>query len=174
MGDAHHKESDSSRIKSIIHPKATWEAFSQRRRPTDVPASTFYLVKLVEDDDYVAPVITKWLPQDLEILFFPSKLNSPASKDCLDDWHNYKHKFVMHPYIHQRTLFSFTLSKEPPPPFKTKSLSLPPIFFLGEGASVHRLVGLKKKKKGGYIKWLSFLLEEGLDWGGGTNVSCQL
>ena len=62
MGDAHYKESESSRIKSIIHPKATWEAFSQRRRPTDVPARTFYLVKLVEDDDYVAPVITKWLP----------------------------------------------------------------------------------------------------------------
>ena len=162
MGDAHHKESESSRIKSIIHPKATWEAFSQRRRPTDVPASTFYLVKLVEDDDYVAPVITKWLPQDLEILFFPSKLNSPASKDCLDDWHNYKHKFLMHLYIPQRTLFSFTLNKEKPcpvgpilctaaPSFQNKKSLSPADFFLGEWASVHRLVGPKKKKKGGYI-----------------------
>ena len=25
--------------------------------PTDVPASTFYLVKMVEDDGYVVPVI---------------------------------------------------------------------------------------------------------------------
>ena len=36
-------------------------AFPQRRRPTDISARTFYLVKLVEDDDYVAPVVTKWL-----------------------------------------------------------------------------------------------------------------
>ena len=54
---------------------------THRHRATDVPASTFYLVKLVEDDDYVAPVITKWLRQDLGILSFLSKLNSTASKD---------------------------------------------------------------------------------------------
>ena len=70
MGDAHHKESGSSNIESSIYPKGTQEAFSQTRRPTDVPASTFYLVKLVENDDHVAPVITKWLSQDLVILFF--------------------------------------------------------------------------------------------------------
>ena len=70
MGDAHHEESESSSIESNIHPKGTRGTFSQTRRPTDVPASTFYLVKLVEDDDHVAPVITKWLSQDLVILFF--------------------------------------------------------------------------------------------------------
>ena len=36
-------------IENIIHLKGTWGAFPQRRRPTDIPASTFYLVKLVED-----------------------------------------------------------------------------------------------------------------------------
>jgi len=41
---------------------------SKTCRPTDVPANTFYLGKLVEDD-YVAPVITKWLSQDLGIHF---------------------------------------------------------------------------------------------------------
>ena len=46
---------------------------THRHRATDVPASTFYLVKLVEDDDYVALVITKWLRQDLGILSFLSK-----------------------------------------------------------------------------------------------------
>lgn len=40
--------------------------------PTDVLTSKFYLVKLLEDDDYVAPVITKWLSQDLVILSFLS------------------------------------------------------------------------------------------------------
>ena len=35
----------------------------------------------MEDDDYVAPVITKWLSQDLEILFFLSQLNPLVSKD---------------------------------------------------------------------------------------------
>ena len=30
---------------------------------------SIYRVKLVEDDDYVAPIITKWLSQDLVILF---------------------------------------------------------------------------------------------------------
>ena len=68
-------------IESIIHSKGTREAFPQRRRPTDVPASTFYLVKLVEDDDNVGPVITKWLRQDLGILFFLSQLNSLVSND---------------------------------------------------------------------------------------------
>lgn len=38
--------------------------------PTDVLTSKFYLVNLLEDDDYV--VITKWLNQDLVILFFLS------------------------------------------------------------------------------------------------------
>ena len=37
--------------------------------PTDVLTSKLYLVKLLEDDVYVAPVITKWLSQDLVILF---------------------------------------------------------------------------------------------------------
>ena len=70
MGDAHHKESESSSIESSIYPKGTSGTFPQRRRPTDVRASTFYLVKLVEDDDHVATVITKWLSQDPVILFF--------------------------------------------------------------------------------------------------------
>ena len=59
MGDAHHKESESSSIESSIHPKGKGGTFPQRCRPTDVPASIFYLVKLVDDDDYVGPVITK-------------------------------------------------------------------------------------------------------------------
>ena len=66
----HFEESESSSIESSIHPKGTRGTFSQTRRPTDVPASTFYLVKLVEDDEHVAPVITKWLSQDLVIIFF--------------------------------------------------------------------------------------------------------
>ena len=41
MGDAHCKENESSSIESIIHPKGTRGASPQRRRPTDVPASTF-------------------------------------------------------------------------------------------------------------------------------------
>ena len=82
MGDAHHKESERSNIESIIHPKGTCAAFPQRRRPTDIPASTFYPVKLVEDDDYVvALVISKWLSQDLAILFSLSQLNALVSKD---------------------------------------------------------------------------------------------
>ena len=81
MSDAHHKESESSSIESIIHPKGTLRTFPQRRRPTDVPASTFYLVKLVKDDNYVAPVKTKWLSQDLLIFFFLSQLDSLVSKN---------------------------------------------------------------------------------------------
>ena len=42
---------------------------------------SIYRVKLVEDDDYVAPVITKWLSQDLVIVFFHSQLNLLVSKD---------------------------------------------------------------------------------------------
>ena len=68
----------------------------------------------------------------------------------------------MHPCIRQRTaLFSITeqgesmLSRPSPvyscplPSKKKKSLS--PRFVLGEGAFVHRLVGPKKKEKGGHI-----------------------
>ena len=69
MCDDHHKESESSSTESIIHLKGTWGAFPQRRRPTLIQASTFYLVKLVEDDDCDASVITiKWLSQELGIL----------------------------------------------------------------------------------------------------------
>ena len=35
MGDAHHKESESSSIENIIHLKGSWGVFPQRRRPTD-------------------------------------------------------------------------------------------------------------------------------------------
>ena len=51
--------------------------------PTDVLTSKFYPVKQLEDDDYIAPVITKWLSQDLVILFFlaVTQLNSLVSKD---------------------------------------------------------------------------------------------
>ena len=141
---------------------------THRHRATDVPASTFYLVKLVEDDDYVAPVIIKWLRQDLGILSFLST----ASKDWWDDWYNYKHKFLVHPCIRQGTLFSVTLSREKPclvgsslctaAPLPSKQKISLSRRFLGEVASVHRLVGPEKKKKGGYINWLSFLLEQPL------------
>ena len=64
--------------------------------------------------------------------------------------------------IRQRTSFSVTLSREKPCPvgpslyitalsLKKKEESFYPRFFLGEGAFVYRIVGPKKKKKGGCV-----------------------
>ena len=159
-------KSESSRIKSIIYPKATWGAFPQRRRPKDTGPQIYQQVHSIRSNWWkmmtmLPPVITKWLRQDLGILFFLSKLNSPASKDWWNDWYNYKHKLLVHPCIRHRTLFSVTLSREKPcpvgsslctaaPPLKTKNLSLPPIF-RGGGVCTQA-----------YINWLSFLLEQSL------------
>ena len=121
---------------------------------TDVLTSKFYLVKLLEDDDYVAPVITKWLSQDLVILFFLSlnwthlspktdgitgtiiRITKVASEEI-------EVAFFMYPCIRQRTLFFVTLSRGKPcrvgpslctaPPTLKEKISLSAIFFRGGG-----------------------------------------
>ena len=79
-----HKESASS--SSIIHAKGTYVAFPQSCRPTDVPASTFYIVKLLEDlpeDDHIAHVKTEWFSQDLvdPLMFVTTGTEHLVSKD---------------------------------------------------------------------------------------------
>ena len=67
----------------------------------------------------------------------------------------------MYPCIRQRTLFFVTLRMEKPCPMgpslctatpsPQKKKNLSPQYFLGEGATVHRLVGVKREE-GGCIK----------------------
>ena len=67
----------------------------------------------------------------------------------------------MYPCIRQRTLFFVTLRREKPCPMGPSLCSATPSdplkkkylpqFFLGEGATAHRLVGVKREE-GGYIK----------------------
>ena len=66
----------------------------------------------------------------------------------------------MYPCIRQRTLFFVTLRREKPvqwalacvqPPLPSKKKNLSPQYFLGEEATVHRLVGVKREE-GGCIK----------------------
>ena len=82
--ESRHKESASS--SSIIHAKGTYVAFPQSCRPTDVPASTFYIVKLLEDlleDDHVTHVKTEWFSQDFvdPLLFVTTGTEHLVSKD---------------------------------------------------------------------------------------------
>ena len=61
-------------------------AIPQSRRPTNVPVSTFYLVKLLEDlpeDDHIAHIRTEWFSQDPvdPLLFLTSGTENLVSKD---------------------------------------------------------------------------------------------
>ena len=61
-------------------------AVRQSRRTTDVPASTLYIVKLLEElpeDDHVAHFRTEWFSQDLAdpLLFVTTGTEHLVSKD---------------------------------------------------------------------------------------------
>ena len=132
--------------------------------PTDVLTSKFYLVKLLEDDDYVAPVITKWLSQDLVILSFLSlnwthlspktdgitgtiiRITKVASEEievaflCILAFVR-EHCSSLHWAGGSHVEWALACVQHPLP---SKKKSLFPQYFLGEGATLHRLIGVKR------------------------------
>lgn len=91
VNGAQDKEIESSnRGRKIIHSQGTYVVYPHSRRPRDLPTSSFYIVRLLEDlpeDDHVAHVRTEWYTQDLfdPLLFTTTGKEHVVSKDGISE-----------------------------------------------------------------------------------------